>query len=126
MSKAHPAPIEGDVIDAQLEADGEAVIRQQARSHAPRAIETLYDIMTDDAGPSVSVRRQAAKDLLEIGIGKPAQMQPSEVTNNSLTVNILQLGKGEGLDEIEAKTAKEIGRSIDPKQIDAMIGGEKT
>lgn len=63
-------------------------LRELARSHTKKAVETLYGIMTNEEAPEAA-RISAANSILDRGYGRPVQMLGDEDGNSINWVDFL-------------------------------------
>lgn len=81
-------------IEDELAANEMSLVRKLAQDHTDPAINTLVDLHESEDTPP-SVRRSAARDLLEFGHGKPSQQIIQKGGGgNKFVVNVIKLGDG--------------------------------
>lgn len=85
-----------EILDEAHEAD----IRDLAKKHGPKAVNTLASLMRNRRTPP-SVKRQCARDLIEIGHGRVGQKDAGEASTSGLVINIVSLSDA---DKVEVKT----------------------
>lgn len=86
-------------------------IRAYARQHGHKAIDTLYEVMTNPKAQSRS-RVSAAQALLDRGFGKPKETHEHGVTNEFAELLKLVDGQTRGIPGRERYVFKSDGESV--------------
>jgi hypothetical protein len=107
--------LERDLLDERIEdelaANEMSLVREMAQEHTDPAIQTLVDLHESEDTPP-SVRRAAARDILEFGHGKPSQQIIQKGGGgNKFIVNVIRLGDG-----TEERVEKVVGEVRDDLQ----------
>ena len=124
-------------LEAELEKGYQIEVQKLARKYTKRSIETLARAQRHkltprqkEAGEELApwpVRRQAARDLIEIGHGRAATQEP-ERHKAGITVIINQLTSDEQLEKVipgkVVKAAQEIAATIDAEEVSHHAEGE--